>query len=75
MLFSTGFLPVSAYPHWIQVVVRNQPMTYGIDAMRGLSLGGPVLWPMIGTLAWCGAICAAFTVPMVVGYRRASMRE
>jgi ABC-2 type transport system permease protein len=75
MLFSTGFLPLSAYPRWIQPVVQLQPMTYSIEAMRGLSLGGPVLWPTVGMLAWCGGITGVFVLPMVLGYRRASMRE
>lgn len=74
VLFSTGFLPVDQFPKWIQPVVAHQPLSYAIDAMRGLSLGGPVRWPMIATLLWTGGIAAVCIVPTLVGYRRASTR-
>ena len=72
VVFSTGFLPVDQYPHWIQPVVAHQPMSYAIEAMRGLSLGGPVRSPMIATLLWSVGIVAVCVVPMLMGYRRAS---
>jgi ABC-2 type transport system permease protein len=72
VVFSTGFLPVDQYPRWIQPVVAHQPVTYAIEAMRGLSLGGPVRWPMIATLLWAGGIAAVCIAPMLLGYRRAS---
>ena len=74
VVFSTGFLPVDQYPRWIQPVVAHQPMSYAIEAMRGLSVGGPVQSPMIATLLWAIGIAAACAMPMVFGYRRASMR-
>jgi ABC-2 type transport system permease protein len=74
VVFSTGFLPVDQYPHWIQPVVAHQPMSYAIEAMRGLSLGGPVRSPMIATLLWSVGIAAICVVPMLIGYRRASTR-
>ena len=70
--FCTGFVPVDRYPDWVQPVVRYQPMSLAVDAMRGLSVGGPVLSPMISTLIWCAAIFAVCLVPLLVGYRRAS---
>jgi len=74
VVFSTGFLPVNQYSNWIQPVVAHQPMSYAIDAMRGLSLGGPVRSPMIATLLWSAGIAAVCAVPMLIGYRRASTR-
>ncbi len=73
-LFCTGFVPLAEYPRSVQPVVRHQPMTYAIEAMRGLSMGGPVLSPLIGVLAWSGGIVAICLVPIALGYRRASMR-
>ena len=70
--FCTGFVPVDRYPDWVQPVVRYQPMSPAVDAMRGLSVGGPVLSPMISTLLWCAAIFAVCIVPIMLGYRRAS---
>jgi ABC-2 type transport system permease protein len=72
VVFSTGFLPIDEYPKWIQPVVAHQPLSYAIDAMRGLSLGGPVRWPMIATLLWAAGIAALCIAPMLMGYRRAS---
>ena len=74
LFFCTGFVPLDQYPQWIQPVVQHQPMSYAIEAMRGLSLGGPVLGPALGTLLWSGGIALACVIPMVFGYRRASMR-
>jgi ABC-2 type transport system permease protein len=65
---------LNQYPHWIQPVVQHQPMSYAVEAMRGLALGGPVRGPLFGILLWAGGIAAACVVPMVLGYRRASMR-
>jgi ABC-2 type transport system permease protein len=70
--FCTGFVPLERYPDWVQPLVRYQPMSPAVDAMRGLSVGGPVLWPMISALVWCAGIFAACLWPIMVGYRRAS---
>ena len=75
MFFSTGFVPLDQYPRQIQSVVQHQPMSYSIEAMRGLSLGGPVLAPVLGILLWSAGIVVACAIPMAVGYRKASMRE
>jgi ABC-2 type transport system permease protein len=75
MFFSSGFVPVDQYPSWLQPVVRHQPMSYTIEVMRGLSVGGPVLTPMIATLLWSLGIAAACATPMAIGYRRASQRS
>ena len=72
--FCTGFVPLDQYPSWIQPVVEHQPMSYAIAVMQGLSLGGPVLAPLLGTLGWAALTVATCAVPMVIGYRRASRR-
>lgn len=72
--FCTGFVPLGQYPGWIQPVVDHQPMSYAVEAMRGLAFGGPVVTPMFGTLLWSAGIVVVCTVPMVIGYRKASMR-
>jgi ABC-2 type transport system permease protein len=74
MFFSTGFVPLDQYPHWIQPVVRHQPVSCAIDAMRGLSLGGPVLVPLVEMVMWSVGILAACAIPLAIGYRRASKR-
>ncbi|MEV5835959.1 ABC transporter permease [Nocardia sp. NPDC052112] len=72
MFFSSGFVPLVAYPKWAKPIVQHQPMSYAIDAMRGLSLGGPVRGPLLATLAWCLGALVVFAIPAAVGYRRAS---
>jgi ABC-2 type transport system permease protein len=72
--FCTGFVPLDQYPWWIQPVVEHQPMSYAIAVMQGLSLGGPVLAPFLGTLGWVVATVATCAAPMIIGYRRASTR-
>ncbi|MET7767556.1 ABC transporter permease [Nocardia sp. NPDC005366] len=72
MFFSTGFVPLPAYPGWAQPIVANQPMSHAIDAMRGLSAGGPVREPLLATVAWSIGAIAVFAIPAGVGYRRAS---
>ncbi|WP_181319325.1 ABC transporter permease [Rhodococcus sp. OK519] len=72
MFFNSGFVPVMAYPTWLQPVVAAQPMSCAIDAMRGLALGGPVFIPVMQTLAWSLGMIAVFVYPAIRGYRRAA---
>jgi ABC-2 type transport system permease protein len=74
MFFSTGFVPVDQYPGWLQPVVAHQPISYAVDLMRGLSLGGPVLAPTVNMFLWSAGIAAACAIPMAIGYRKASKR-
>jgi len=74
LFFCTGFVPLDQYPQWVQPVVEHQPLSYAIEAMRGLALGGPVLEPVLGTLLWSGGLIVVCAIPMIIGYRRASRR-
>lgn len=74
MFFSTGFVPLVAFPKWIQPVVRNQPMSAGVDAMRALAFGGPLARPLTLTVLWSLGAIVLFAVPASIGYRRASRR-
>lgn len=72
LFFNTGFVPAEQYPGWLQPVVEAQPMSPAIDTMRGLAVGGPVLTPLLQTLAWIVGFVAVFGVLAVRGYRRAA---
>lgn len=74
MFFSTGFVPLVAFPAWIQPVVRNQPMSVAVDAMRGLADHGPIARPLTLTLLWSAGAVLLFAVPAAIGFRRASRR-
>jgi ABC-2 type transport system permease protein len=57
-LLSVGVQPAQQFPHWIQPVVRNQPISQFVVALRTLAgdsppFAGPVSWPVLApTLAW-----------------------
>ncbi|MFF0818494.1 ABC transporter permease [Rhodococcus sp. NPDC003318] len=72
MFFNSGFVPTAAYPTWLQGFVENQPMSTAIDAMKGLTLGGPVAEPLIKTALWSIGAIAVFALPAVRGYRKAA---
>lgn len=74
MFFSTGFVPLIAYPTWIQPVVHNQPMSTAVDTMRALSDTGPLARPLTLTLVWSLGAILLFAIPATIGYRRASRR-
>jgi len=72
MFFNSGFVPVMAYPSWLQSTVANQPMSTAIDAMRGLCWDGAITAPLLKTLAWIAGAIVLFAYPAVRGYRRAA---
>lgn len=72
MFFNSGFVPVDNYPGWLQPIVRAQPMSCAIEAMRNFTLGGPLLAPVLQTAAWSVAMAAVFGALAVRGYRRAA---
>ncbi|KUI39126.1 ABC transporter permease [Mycobacterium sp. GA-2829] len=74
LFFSSGFVPLNQYPEWIQPIVEHQPVSYAIETMRGLSLGGPVQEPGVGIVLWSVGVVLVCLLPMVIGYRKASMR-
>lgn len=74
MFFSTGFVPLAQYPEWIRPVVEHQPVSCAIEAMRGLSVGGPVMRPFLEMLGWSAGILLLCALPLAIGFRRASKR-
>ena len=39
---SSAFVPISTMPGWLQAFANNQPVTYVVNTMRALALGGPI---------------------------------
>lgn len=74
MFFSIGFVPLDQYPEWLQPIVEHQPVSYTIEAMRGLALEGPVAQPVLFSVLWSAGIFAVCAVPLAIGFRRASKR-
>ena len=70
VFISSVFVPVRTMPGWLEVVADVSPVTVTVDAMRALSLGGPVAAPLWKSLAWMGGILAVF-VPLAINrYQR-----
>lgn len=74
MLFNSGFAPVSVYPEWLQPLVRYQPLSCGVDALRSLALGDPDGAAILALLGWSAALLLLFAGPLARGYRRAALR-
>jgi ABC transporter DrrB family efflux protein len=49
---SVGFVPAEGFPGYLQPVVRANPLSCAVSAMIGLSSSGPILVPVLQTLAW-----------------------
>ncbi|MBO0852443.1 MAG: ABC transporter permease [Nocardia sp.] len=71
MFFNSGFVPVQNYPGLLQPIVRYQPMSCAIEAMRGFTLGGAALTPFLQTVVWAAGLMVVFGFFAVRGYRRA----
>src|ERR687893_377240 len=57
---SSAFVVASTMPGWLQPFVRINPISVAADALRGLLLAGPVLTPVLKTVAWIVALTAVF---------------
>jgi ABC-2 type transport system permease protein/oleandomycin transport system permease protein len=69
---SSAFVPISTMPGWLQAFANNQPLTFVIDAMRGMALGGPIATPLWKATAWLVGIFVVFTPLAVRAYKRAA---
>jgi ABC transporter DrrB family efflux protein len=69
---SSAFVPISTMPGWLQAFANNQPVTYVIDTMRALAIGGPVEASLWKSVVWLAGIFFVFVPLAVRAYRRAS---
>jgi ABC-2 type transport system permease protein/oleandomycin transport system permease protein len=69
---SSAFVPIPTMPGWLQAFANNQPVTYVIDSMRALALGGPVADSLWKALAWIAGIFVVFAPLAVRAYKRVS---
>jgi ABC-2 type transport system permease protein/oleandomycin transport system permease protein len=71
---SSAFVPIDTMPGWLQAFANNQPVTYVVDTMRALALGGPVTANLWKSIAWLAGIFIVFAPLAVRAYRRANSR-
>src|ERR1700733_5668182 len=69
---SSAFVPVSTMPGWLQAFANNQPITFTVDAMRAMALGGPIATNLLKSIAWLAGIFIVFIPLAVRAYRKAS---
>ncbi|MFC9982606.1 ABC transporter permease [Gordonia sp. NPDC127522] len=69
-MLSTGFVPLSQFPEWIQPFVRNQPISQLTTAMRALD-SGVATWELLRpSVWWCAGLAAAAVALLALGNRR-----
>jgi ABC transporter DrrB family efflux protein len=68
---SSAFVPIATMPGWLQAFANNQPVTYVINTMRALALGGPLEADLWKSIAWLAGIFIVFLPLAVRAYRRA----
>ncbi|WP_299564002.1 ABC transporter permease [uncultured Mycolicibacterium sp.] len=69
---NAGLAPVQRLPHWLRPVIEYQPMSAVVATMRALSLGEPVLGPLLLSVGWA-VLIGAIGVPVAVrAYRVAA---
>jgi ABC transporter DrrB family efflux protein len=69
---SSAFVPIETMPGWLQAFANNQPVTFVIDAMRSLAIGGPVTASLLKSIAWLIGIFVVFAPLAVRAYKRAA---
>jgi ABC transporter DrrB family efflux protein len=75
---SSAYVPVASMPGWLRVFAEHQPITYMVDAVRGLTLGPaaetilghPTAYFVTRSLLWAVGIVALFAPLAVARYRR-----
>jgi ABC transporter DrrB family efflux protein len=75
---SSAYVPVASMPGWLQVFASHQPLTYMVDAVRALTLGGhaqallghPASYFVVRALAWTAGILIVALPLAVTKYRR-----
>lgn len=68
-LMSSGYVPLQVFPQAVQPFVAVNPVSLAAETLIGLSYGGPVLVPALGTLAWTVGVTVVCSVFMVRKFR------
>jgi ABC transporter DrrB family efflux protein len=69
---SSAFVPIQSMPGWLQAFANNQPVTYVINTMRALAIGGPIEANLWKSIVWLAGIFIVFGPLAVRAYKRAS---
>jgi ABC transporter DrrB family efflux protein len=66
---SSAFVPTATMPAAVRAFADVNPVTLCVDAVRGLTIGGSVFGPLLGTLAWLAGLLLVFVPFAVARYR------
>lgn len=69
---SAGVVPMDLVPEWLQPLVRMQPLSPTVEAMRDLARGAPAASALAWTLVWIVGIGAIASLVAVRCYRDAA---
>jgi ABC transporter DrrB family efflux protein len=69
---SSAFVPIQSMPGWLQAFANNQPVTFVVNTMRALALGGPIEANLWKSIAWLAGIFIVFVPLAVRAYKRAA---
>ncbi|MEC3982759.1 ABC transporter permease [Amycolatopsis sp. H20-H5] len=72
MFGSSAYMPLDTMPVWMRVVSSVNPVTYAIDATRGLALDRPSGWAIPATLGIAVAAALGGGVMSARNFRRAT---
>jgi ABC-2 type transport system permease protein len=74
MFFVSGAMfPLQSAPRWLDALSRIDPLTYGVDALRGVMVEGfPTRYPLTTDIAVVALISAAMMVISVSAFSRQS---
>ena len=67
---SSGFVPLSSMPGWLQAIGAHQPVNALVNAERALILGGPAAHDVLTSLAWSAGILLVFAALSARTYAR-----
>jgi ABC-2 type transport system permease protein len=72
MFASSAYVPVASLPGWLQVVAKVNPLSYTVDAARGLALGHPDAGELGRSFLIAGVVAAVSILGATTAYRRIS---
>jgi ABC-2 type transport system permease protein/oleandomycin transport system permease protein len=67
---SSAFVPIGSMPGWLLAFAEHQPVSVTVDAVRGLTAGGPTAGKVVASLLWSAGIIAVFAPLAIRRYRR-----
>ncbi len=72
MFASSIFVPISTMPDWLQAFAERSPITYTVDAVRALWLGGDFEDPLFYSFLWSGVLLLIFVPLAIRSFKRAA---